>query len=160
MPQARNVLRYDANLVNRYWALLVLMRTKPTDEDLKLIFDQYYYDNNSLKNFTSLVLRETLKLRPDFEWRLVTEPIKNLINGSAIWDYDITLNYLIDFNFPAELANEILDHRSPIHHDYLNAYESDMSELAFNFLQNISEEDLKTKKEANQWLTSQYLSAQ
>jgi len=160
LPQARNILSKDANLVNRYWALLILMRSEPTDEDLKLIFDQYYYNNNSLKNFTSYVLRETLKLRPDFEWKYVTEPVKNLISGSAIWDYDIILQFLTDFNFPSKLSDEILDHRSPILHDYLNAHESDMSELAFNFLKNISEEDLDNKKEANQWLTSQYLSTQ
>lgn len=160
LPKARNALRNDANLVNRYWALLVLMRTFPTNEDLKLIFEQYYYNNNSLKTFTSYVLRETLKLRPDFEWNYVTAPVKNLISGSAIWDYDSILKYLTDNNFPPELAGEILDHRSPILHDYLNAYESDMSNLAFNFLQNISENDLVNKKEANQWLASQYLSNQ
>ncbi|MDZ7805962.1 MAG: hypothetical protein U5K71_02470 [Gracilimonas sp.] len=156
IPIARETLRVDGNLVNRYWALLILMRSTPTDEDLQLIFDQYYYDDNHLKSFSTYVVREAIKLRPDFGWSYTTDSVRNLINGAAVWNYAEVLKMLTDKNFPAELADQVLDHRSPILQDYLNAYEPGMSETALSFIKQLSDNTVTNKKEANQWLTSHY----
>lgn len=156
LPLARETLRTDGNLANRYWALIILMSSTPTDEDLELIFDQYFYDDNHLKTFSTYVLREAIKLRPDFDWSNTSISIRNLINGVAIWKYDEVLKILTDNNFPPELSDQVLDHRSPILQDYLNAYEPRMSEKALNFIKQLSGHTVTNKKEANQWLTSKY----
>tara|TARA_R110001599_G_scaffold24835_3_gene89269 strand:- start:63359 stop:64426 length:1068 start_codon:yes stop_codon:yes gene_type:complete len=157
LPLAREVLKADGNLVNRYWALLIMMRTKPNDNDLELLFDQYYFDDNTLKSYTSYVLRETLKLRDEIPWKLYTAQIQNLLNGSAIWSYDNILRFLKDNNFDSNYASDILNPKSPILSDYLNAYESSKSKLAFEFISKISSGEVKNKDEANEWLSSQYM---
>lgn len=156
LPKARETLKSDGNLINRYWSLLIMMKAKPTDEDLKLLFDQYYYQDNNLKMYTSYVLRELLKIRPDVNWNELIKPTQNLISGAAIWNYDVILTYLTDSGFPSSLSDQVLDFRSPILMDYLNAYEPGMSEIAFNFIKTISNGGVSNKKEANQWLTSKY----
>lgn len=156
VPLARETLRADGNLANRYMALIILMRSMPTDDDLNLIFDQYFYDDNHLKTFSTYVLREAIKLRPDFDWINTTDSVRNLINGVAVHDYDTVLKILTDNNFPPELADQVLDHRSPILQDYLNAFEPGMSETALNFIKQLSDHTVTNKKEANQWLTSHY----
>ncbi|HBQ61120.1 MAG TPA: hypothetical protein DD671_16245 [Balneolaceae bacterium] len=156
LPLARETLRSDGNLANRYMALIILMRSMPTNNDLGLIFEQYFYNDNHLKSFSTYVLRESIKLRPDFDWSNTTHSVRNLINGAAVHDYDTILKILTDNNFSPELADQVLDPRSPILQDYLNAYESSMSEKALNLIKQLSGDKVNNKKEANQWLASQY----
>lgn len=156
LPKARQVLRSDGNFVNRYWALLIMMRTVPNDEDLKLMFDQYYYDDNRLKSYTTYVLREVLKLRNGVPWSQYSVQIHNLINGAAIWDYGKILEYLTENKIDSGLAQNILDPVSPILKDYLNAYEEDNSKKALDFIKLLSSSTVKNKEEANEWLVTQY----
>jgi hypothetical protein len=160
LPLARQTLKSDGNLVNRYWAMLIMMRTVPNDEDLKLLFDQYYYDDNRLKSYNTFILRETLKLRDNITWNSYSDEIQNLINGSAIWDYDTILNFFTDNEIDPKIASDILNPASPILQDYLNAYESRKSETALKFIKRLSSEEVKNKVEANQWLATQYQKSQ
>ena len=156
LPLARQTLKSDGNLVNRYWAMLIMMRTVPNDEDLKLLFDQYYYDDNRLKSYNTYILRETLKLRDNITWNRYSSEIQNLINGSGIWDYDVILKFLTDNKIDPNLASDVLNPASPILQDYLNAYETGKSETALKFIKTLSSEEVKNKAEANQWLATQY----
>lgn len=156
LPLVRETLRSDGNLANRYMALIILMRSIPTDDDLNLIFDQYFYNDNDLKTFSTYVLREVIKLRTDFDWINTTVSVRNLINGVAVHNYAAVIKILTDNNFPDELADQVLDHRSPILQDYLNAYDSGMSEKALNFIKQLSGHKVTNKIEGNQWLTSKY----
>ena len=156
LPLARNTLRSDANLVNRYWAVLILMRTTPTDKDLSLLFDQFNYDDLTLKIYSTYVLRETLKLRDEVNWHLYTQDLSNIISGVAVWNYDDLLNIIAKHYSSDYYSRDLLNPESPILMDYLHAYRKEMSEVAFNFIQKISPEKIDNKKEASEWLTSQY----
>lgn len=156
LPLARKALRSDGNVVNRYWALLIMMRTTPTDEDLGLIFDQFNYDDNTLKTYSTYVLRETLKLRDDINWDLYNHDLRNIISGAAVWNYDELLKMFAKHYSDSNNSQYILNPDSPLLMDYLNAYRKEMSKLAFNFIQQISPDNIDNKNEANQWLTSRY----
>ena len=78
------------------------------------------------------------------------------MNGSAIWDYDSILKFLKDNNFDSNLALNVLNPKSPILSDNLNAYESGKSKLALEFITVLSSNEVKNKEEANRWLAGQY----
>ena len=156
LPLARKTLKSDGNLVNRYWALLIMMRTVPNDEDIELLLDQYYYDDNRLKSYTSYVLRETLKLRDDIPWTRYSAQIQNLLNGAAIWNYDLIIDFLKDNNMDYGQSSKVFNPASPILSDYLNAYESSKSKKALDFIKKVSSGTVNSKAEANQWLAQQY----
>lgn len=156
LPQARKTLQSDGNRVNRYWALLIMMRNKPTDDDLALIFDQFNYNDHSLKTYSTYILRETLKIREDVKWNLYRHDIKNIISGVSVWNYDELLKILVKHYSDSNNSQYILNPSSPLLMDYLNAHLKKKSELAFNFIQQVSPEKIDNKKEANEWLASQY----
>ncbi|MDR9414632.1 MAG: hypothetical protein RI564_00010 [Gracilimonas sp.] len=156
LPLARKTLLSDGNRVNRYWALLIMMRTKPTDDDLALIFDQFNYNDPSLKTYSTYVLRETLKLRDEIDWKRYNDDLRNIISGASVENYDQLLKILSNDYSNSKNSHSVLNPHSPLLKDYLNAYREEMSKLAFNFIQQISPEKIENKEEANEWLASQY----
>lgn len=154
LPRARKVLRYDRNLVNPYWALLILMRSSVSNEDLSLILDQFYLNNINLRSLTTYTFRESIKLLSDITWKDHSDQIKNILNGVSIREYSEFLDILAQQHFPTDYAHAVIDSTSPILHDYLNSYEPKYSGQVLALIKTLSAGQVHNKQQANEWLAA------
>lgn len=156
LPLAREVLKNDGNKANRIWAMMILMRSNPSKEDITLLFKQTLMQDDQQKSIGVYVLRESLKLPEEIDWSEYQEYVRSLINGASIWKYEEMLNMLTSLKFPPQLAGAVLDSRSPVLEAYLNSFEARMSRSALTFINHLSEGKVKNIEQANSWLGAMY----
>ena len=160
LPKAREVLQTDRNPVNRSWALLIMMRSIPTDDDISLLFKELMIkDADRERKMAFYVARESLKLTENIRWENLTEPISSLLNGGAIWFYQDFLDMLTSLEIDPAIADQVINGKSPILRDNLNSFDDEWRDNTFNFIKHISNGEVKTKEQANTWLAKTAMSS-
>ena len=155
LPIARKVLQTDRNIVNRTWALLIIMRTTPSTADLDLLFrEMLREDQQQLRNFSLYVTFETLKLKDKIQWVKFEGYVKSLINGGAVTFYGQFLNLLLKHNIDRNLSQTIITQESPLLKHTLNSIDEKSSKMALDLIKYLSNNKVKDLEGANIWLTN------
>ncbi|MEO9886890.1 MAG: hypothetical protein ABJR05_09600 [Balneola sp.] len=154
--KARETLKKDGNQINRIWALLILATTKPTQEDLQVQFQEILGPSDYNSTLASTLMLTHIKLIDTVNWELYKEEVKSILSGGALWRYNENLKLLIENNFPADLAQEVFTDQSPVFLDRLNSYHKQAYETPFKLIKMMSENEVKTREEAINWVTALY----
>jgi hypothetical protein len=153
LPLARKVLQSDKNIANRWWALMILMRSEPSESDIDLLFKEMLVDESDLNLAALYVARETLKLKEEIDWSNHTNDVISLLNGGAIMFYNDFLKVLVDNRFNKILAEKVISNDSPILQDSLNSFDEKRRSNALAFIKYLSNNRVNDIMEANKWLS-------
>ena len=155
LPIARKVLQTDRNIVNRTWALLILMRSVPSAADIDLLFrEMLRKDQNDVRKRSFYVTLETLKLKDNIQWVKYDSYVKSLINGGAIRFYVPFLKLLLNNKIDIHLAHSIITEESPLLKHTLNSFDEDRSKVALDLIKHLSDKQDINVEGANTWLNN------
>lgn len=148
------VLNNDLNLMNRKVALAILLNFSNYDSIWWTVLNLQRFKDSQLSSPAISTLRALGKSPRKVNWGPATASIINIINGTNLFAFQITLEILTKTEISPELANSLLKNSSELIISYLNAKHDITREVAIKFIQQVSgEKDLKNSNDCKMWLT-------
>lgn len=150
---AHNTIKDDSNILNRILASIVLLNFENTDDEIYTMLEQMRSENSQISRFSATVLSIMTQNKSNIDWSGAIKSIRALLAGTNLHNFRTTINSLTNTNISSSLAGKILTDNTFLLQERLQAKHDETRQETFNFVNQISPDELSDTNEAFNWLS-------
>lgn len=146
------VLNNDSNMDNRRIAISILSNFNSQENVWWTLMNLQRDKDKTFASVATEMLRNFIKEPIVVDWSPALPCVRYILSGTNLWAFTNTLEVMEKTGFPQKLAPQLLTGASDLLIDYLHAEHQPTRESAINFVNYLSNNNLKDSEECEKWL--------